>query len=393
MKVLFAHDGPIYKGDSGDFYGVHLNDPLRKRYLQLGDHVTFVMRVLELSEDDAQKFSKISNENFDVVSVPNFKSIRLFLKNQRKASKIIGDAVQQSDIVVSRMPSAIGTLAIQYARQYNKPFLVEYVACTYDAYWNYSWKGKLVAHYYLFKQKWIMRSVPYTIYVTKKFLQERYPTRGQSINCSNVELKPVGADVLTARLEKISRMKPGQRLIIGTVAALDVRYKGQDDVICAIAKLKKQGLEFEYQLVGQGNPAYLRSIIEEYGVQDLVTIVGPLRHDQIFDFYDRIDLYIQPSKQEGLPRALIESMSRACPAFGARTAGIPELLSPDTIFDGGDVNDIVRLLAGISNTKMAAMANANFEEAKDYQRDVLHERRLHFFQKFLKENNLVNRDH
>ena len=70
MKVLFVHDGPIFKDVLGNYYGLHLNDELRKRYLHLGDHVTFLIRVYEIQVDEIKKYGKISNDRFSVISVP-----------------------------------------------------------------------------------------------------------------------------------------------------------------------------------------------------------------------------------------------------------------------------------------------------------------------------------
>ena len=170
-----------------------------------------------------------------------------------------------------------------------------------------------------------------------------------------------------------------------TVAALDVPYKGQVDVIKAIGQLKKDGVLFKYKLIGQGNPAQLEKAIEKYEVKDLVEIVGPLPHNKVFDFLETIDVYVQPSKQEGLPRAMIEAMSKACPALGARTAGIPELISEECIFKPGNVGEITQKLKRIDTAWLIKQAALNFETAKEYQKEVLEERRKAFYQEFLQD--------
>ncbi len=81
--------------------------------------------------------------------------------------------------------------------------------------------------------------------------------------------------------------------------------------------------------------------------------------------------YIQPSKQEGLPRALIEAMNKACPALGARTAGIPELLSEECIFKPGSVSQIVEIIKLIDQQWLIREAGMNFEASKDYLKPIL----------------------
>lgn len=73
----------------------------------------------------------------------------------------------------------------------------------------------------------------------------------------------------------------------------------------------------------------------ENGVADRVVFKGQMKHQQVLEWIDSLDIYIQPSMQEGLPRALIEAMSRACPAIGSSTGGIPELLPSDAILKEG----------------------------------------------------------
>ncbi len=40
------------------------------------------------------------------------------------------------------------------------------------------------------------------------------------------------------------------------------------------------------------------------GLENQIKLLGPLSHDEIFEWLDSIDIYIQPSLLEGLPRAL-----------------------------------------------------------------------------------------
>lgn len=102
-----------------------------------------------------------------------------------------------------------------------------------------------------------------------------------------------------------------------------------------------------------------------------------------------MDICIHPSKQEGLPRALIEAMSRALPAIGTKVAGIPELLSQQSLVRKGSVTDIVNAILRLSNKEvMLEEAQRNFHVASDYSIDVINERRQSFIQNFVVENKL-----
>ena len=107
-------------------------------------------------------------------------------------------------------------------------------------------------------------------------------------------------------------------------------------------------------------------------------------HEKIFDWLDSIDIYVQPSRQEGMPRALIEAMSRGVPAFGANTGGIPELLSDQYLFSNSstNINEIIEILNLFQKNTMIQLAEQNYEIAKEYQEKKLQEVRERFYLNF-----------
>ncbi|MGH2075723.1 glycosyltransferase family 4 protein [Aerococcus urinaeequi] len=184
-------------------------------------------------------------------------------------------------------------------------------------------------------------------------------------------------------MEKI-RQNNG-KIVIGTPASVEVRYKGQEYVIRALSELKKKGYtNFEYQLAGAGDNSFLKNLSEKLDISEQVKFLGSLPHDQIFDWLKTIDIYSQPSKQEGLPRALIEAMSQALPSFGARTAGIPELLDSKYIFKHGSnsYKDIADILMQFDKKNQIEQAQRNYEESKKYDQKVIANRRRKFYEKF-----------
>jgi len=296
----------------------------------------------------------------------------------------LGREIAKSDFVVARIPSLVGIIAALKAKQLKKKYLLEVVGCPWDALWNHSIRGKMLALPMTLLMKLVVRNSPYVVYVTRRFLQKRYPTRGKSVAISNVDISMKDADILEKRLSRIARRE--SPLIIGTTAALDVAYKGQRYVIEALGKLRRQGIErFKYELVGSGDPAFLQGISGQEGVADLVEIIGPMPHGEVLRWLERVDVYIQPSKQEGLPRALIEAMSRGCLAFGSRTAGIPELLPEKYLFSKGSRKEIARLLKSVSIEEMTDAAKINIDAANQYNRDVLNARRKEFFEQAMYE--------
>lgn len=385
-KVLYVHDGSIYKTNSGKMYSMQFTEKVKQRYLKLGDSITCCLREKKITENESKRFSEISESNFTFVPFPNFKSLRSYIPNKAKAKVIIGREIENHDLAIIRMPSAAGAIAIKAARKNNVPYLVEMVSCAYDALWHYDWRGKLLAYYKLKKNQYLIKDCPYVIYVTQDYLQSKYPTSGFSLSCSDVELSSSSETHLHDRLEKIKKQKGP--LNIGSIGVLDVKYKGQADVIRALHKLKKEkGIIYHYKIVGQRDSSHLQNLIKKLGMQNEIEIIGPLPPTKINEFLNSIDIFIQPSKTEGLPRALVEALNMACPSLGSRVGGIPELIDKDCLFEAGNMNEIIGVLQSFSKEKMKEKATRNFEKSLEYQQNILEKKRNDFYSTFLKNNN------
>ena len=190
--------------------------------------------------------------------------------------------------------------------------------------------------------------------------------------------------VLNNRLKHLNADVNKKTLVLGTASAIDVKYKGQAYVMEAMSILKKEGYRFVYQIAGAGDKGYLEGQAKKYGVEDDVQFMGVMPHEKVFEWMDNLDIYIQPSDQEGLPRALIEAMSRACPAIGSTTAGIPELLSEDAIFTRKKVPTLVKVLRDMEDkTLRIKQAKRNYQTALGYQRETIYARRNVFFDEVL----------
>lgn len=382
MKLLFAHSHRFHKYRDNYYSNGSFSSETLLRYTNEFKEVAFASRqVFVETEPKNMSFATVNDMKY--IGIPDFESIKNYYK-KNEADKIIRKEVQEADYVIARLPSSIGLIAVKYAQKYEKPYLVELVTCPWDSYWNHSIKGKLIAPLRYYTTKKAVKDAPYVVYVTNEFLQKRYPTQGRQTSCSDVVLKELNEGVIKNRVLKIQNKKKSN-LIIGTIAAVNVKHKGQQFIIEALGKLKSQGLtEYEYQLVGGGDQLYLRSIAEKYDVGEQVKFMGSMPHDEVFKWLAEIDVYAQPSRQEGLPRALIEAMSTGAPAFGAKTAGIPELLEKDCIFSNTkkNIDEICSILNGFSKEVMEKQAIRNFEEAKKYNREIIEKRRGDFINDF-----------
>lgn len=380
MRVLFCHDGPVRKDEFNNYYGVAHNDELFTRYYTIADELAVLIRVNEIPKHEAEKkFSRITVSPFEVIQCPNMTSLKGLLFNNKKARETIFKEVEKSDYVIARLPSTIGYISVKSAIRLRKPYLIEVVACAWDSLWYHSFKGKLIAPIQFFLTKKIIENADNVVYITEKFLQNRYPSHGKKFICPNVSLKDFNGDILKNRFDRIETMKNERTIVIGSVGAINVRYKGHAFMIRTIKDLIKQGYNIEYHIVGGGCRNYLEKVALRYQVSDRIVFHGPIAHDKIFGFLDNIDIYVQPSLAEAQGRSLVEAMSRACPCICTNAGGMPELLDNNFIAKKGSSKSLVQKITLLLQSDLYSIARRNYEFAKKFESDSVEKKRTEIF--------------
>ena len=105
-----------------------------------------------------------------------------------------------------------------------------------------------------------------------------------------------------------------------------------------------------------------------------------MKKEEIYIWLKGLDVYVQPSKQEGLPRSVIEAMSVGCPAIGSNLAGIPELLDKQCLFNPNKKDEIVDAVKRMMDKDfLKEMAEKNFKRAKIYNINDIESRRQKIF--------------
>lgn len=102
--------------------------------------------------------------------------------------------------------------------------------------------------------------------------------------------------------------------------------KGVDVLLGGLARMKSGGAVARLAVIGQGplKPALERQAAEQ-GISDLVTFLGPLPQADLADWYRAADLFVLPSRSEGVPNVLLEASACGCPWVASRVGGIPEI--------------------------------------------------------------------
>lgn len=394
MKLLFIQGGSrVRKCKNGSFYvDGNFNNDIWKRYKSYCDDLTVILR--EKSEfydenDIKDKLNNIDTNLMNLVLVEDvYKPKKNFLnfKLKKKIEKQIESAVMASDkIIIRSIGNFYTNTALKYCKKYNKDYLIEVTGFAFEGLWYHSLYGKIVAIPREIKLKKSIKNAPYAVYVTEKALQKRYPCKGKTLGCSDVELIDMDKNNV---IEKTNKLNKNGKLKLGTAAFLDVKWKGQKDVIKALHKLKKAGYDnFTYELIGAGNKAYLEGFIEKYNLKENVRILGVKKREEVFEWLKTVDVYVQPSYQEGLCRAIVEAMSMGCPVIASNAGGNAELIDKKMIYPKGNVKMLFEILMRINKNLLCDQVNNNFEKVHAYQKELLDKKRDDFYSNFVDERN------
>ena len=359
MRLLFVHDHRFYKDDNGLVYTAgSLPTDVWDRYLAHFDSIQVLGRDGG-SLPPGANLARTSHTGvtFDLVSGLGYGQLILGPRHLRKR---VRENVEASDVVLVRLPSELGFMAAAECRRVGKPYAVEVVGCAWDGMRNHgSLFGKLYAPLFYARTRRALNRAPLALYVTTKWLQQRYPAGGKAFAASDVEIAPMSAAQLQSRKARLQRIAGGDLPELGTVASLRIRSKGIQTALAALEILRKKGITLRYRVLGPGDAAPWIELANQHGVADLVSFDGVRPAGEgVRSWLDAIDIHLQPSFQEGLPRATVEAMSRGAACIGSTCGGIPELLPPERLHKPGDVAALARHIEALA-TDATALAGAS----------------------------------
>lgn len=351
-----------------------------ERFLTVFEEVRVVARVKETATQLAGKV-RADGANISFAGIPDYTGPLQYLLQSREIQRKVRAAFRKGDAVILRVPSAIGTALLPALQAERYPYGLQVVGDP-----NQVFARGVVNHpLRIFWQQWFTHQLAQqcahaaaAAYVTKTYLQERYPCPGYVSSFSDVEL---GADAFV-QVPRPPRRMPGPLRII-TVGTLAQLYKGPDILIQAASLCCAQGVDAELVILGEGKYlAMLQALAQERGLQGRVHFLGQLTAGApVREQLDRADLFVLPSLTEGLPRALLEAMARALPCIGSTVGGIPELLEAEDLVPPGDAGALARKLGEILTDapRMARMSERNLLRAREFRQDKLEAKQYAFY--------------
>ena len=151
-----------------------------------------------------------------------------------------------------------------------------------------------------------------------------------------IEVVPNGVDLkkfTPTSSPPILRSKTGgerEGVVIITASRL-VPKNGVDILIRAMAELntkKLQATSYKLQIVGSGpEEKKLKQLAKDLGVENLIQFVGEVPPEGIPQYLASADIFVRPSRSEGLGTAFLEAMASGLPVIATPVGGIVDFLA------------------------------------------------------------------
>ena len=382
-----ATSGSIYSSGTLNYYSW-------RGYLEAFEEVVIVARVKPKLYPE-KDHERSDGPGISFCALPDYTGPWQYLRARHEAQIITRRAVAQCGVYLLRVPGLVSQMVWHELVRSGKPYALDVVGDPWDALSPGSWPGILRPAFRLLaahQLKRICARANAVNYVTYAALQRRYPPAesAYAVGFSDVRLEKGNAHehLLEARLRRLRQSpwrdaKNGSPIRIGFIGSLSGLYKGPDLLLDAAAQCSRD-INFQLLMVGDGRClADMKSLATKLGIAHRVQFLGRLSFGTpIFDFLDNVDLFILPSRQEGLPRALIEAMSRGCPCIASTVGGIPELLEAGDLVPPNSSEKLAKLILKVAgdSDRLLAMSARNLAKAAQFSPEKLNESRRAFLE-------------
>lgn len=153
------------------------------------------------------------------------------------------------------------------------------------------------------------------------------------------------------------------------VGVIDKR-KGVDVLIPAFNRVLKANVNAKLYLVGPQNREdkessfinLMKKLVSDLGIKDKIIFCN--YSNNVVPYFQAADLFVLPSRNEGLANVILEAMSCGLPVIGTKISGTEDLINPNVeglLVPPGDEASLGEAMASISRApqtmgQMAAMA-------------------------------------
>lgn len=384
-KLLFSNDDYVYRHNGELYIRSQADFDFYQRYLRVFDKIRFVARCIDEEELNPKRIPFSAEPRIECVPVPIFHGPKEYAMTYFKVGKLLADVVKGCDAGIFRLPS---TVAMRVAKKFMKtglPYATEIVF--------YAMDGADSANSFIEKLLWkkIHKDMQYVCggsngvsCVTAHFLQQFYYSKRKDAFTANYSSLSLDKSFYTS-----PRIYPEGKVLTIAHTANNVNFngrKGHKELIEALKLLKDKDVIVKLRCAGEdwdNGMALLTDYAKSLGVEEQVEFVGFLNRQQLSEMLDNADLFVLPTRAEGLPRVIVEAMAKGLPCVSTRVSGNHELLAANYLVDYDDVEALADRIGLIVRNKgeYETASKTNFENSLQYEARLLQSRRDEFYTK------------
>lgn len=147
-----------------------------------------------------------------------------------------------------------------------------------------------------------------------------------------------------------------------------IKRKGLQDLIPDLKLIEKEtNKKIMLTIVGDGPyRKELQKLVYDNSLEDSVVFIGQKDKNELLEYYQNGDIFVFPSKREGMPNAVLEAMACGLPIAISKCEGSTELISDNgLIINSNFSKGIIELInAGNENLLQMAINSRNIAKNK-----------------------------
>ena len=371
-----AVDGSVWTSGQGSY-------EFLQRYLEVFDSVTVVARIQRVSQISSG-WIRADGERVSFVQVPYYLGPWQYLRRVLQIKRLLGNVARSSEAAILHAPSMLTNHLVEAFTDRQHPYALEVVSDPWDTFAPGVIRHPLRAYFRARFSRDLKRQCKdsfATAYVTREALRCRYPSRPDAFWASYSDVELGGEAFALNPRAGYPAGRPIRLIMVGSLAQL---YKAPDVLLDAVEICTRQGLDLRLVLVGDGKyRPYLERRVACLGLGERVRFAGALAPGkEVRAELDEADLFILPSRTEGLPRAMIEAMARALPCIGSTVGGIPELLLEEDMVPAGVAMALAQKIMEVVRKpiRLASMSRRNLSHSRQYHETILRKSRSQFYE-------------
>lgn len=370
----FVSNGVFFIQREGEYFAPPFYLRLHEGLMRMFPEVTFYCPVAAADDpvwarDCTQKFNL---PHLRIASVPlSGNKLRRGLGQMLVYWRSLANA----DVICIDLPSELGFFASLVCRLRGKKYFVR-VLGDWALAINLDHQGSLSGKIKAFIADWMARTVVTRAQLALfqgQELHRKYADQLQHIATSDKVHSTLTAELFYER--QTSGFHTPARLL--TVSRL-VPLKGLDVLLQSLQLLTRHHIEVEWWCVGEGPArAALEQLAAELGLSERVKFLGNIPNGpELYRLYREADIFLLPSRTEGISQALLEALAHSLPAVASEVGGIPGVLTHQVnglLVPPGDPQALAAAIHQLIAEPVLArqLQQAGFARAQNFRADVL----------------------